>query len=94
MTFKIYKASGLSAKMIKHFGDKALSWLLALFNNCALKAYKCLILTHISPTVEEHPSGDQSGFRVVRSCCVQVLNVTQYTKDGCEQGEITVAVQT
>lgn len=39
LSIKMGKASGLdgtSAEIIKHFGNKAFGWLLALFNNCAL----------------------------------------------------------
>ena len=131
---KVGKASGLdgiSAEMLKHFGDRALSWLLALFNTCAttssipkiwrrakvaallkpgkdpklaksyrpisllcilFKVYERLLLTRISPTVEDQLSTDQSGFRVGRSCCGQVLNLTQYIEDGFERGQITGTV--
>ena len=46
----------------------------------------------ISPMVEEQLSPDQAGFRAGRSCCSQVLNLTQYIKDGYELEKITGAV--
>ena len=41
---------------------------------------------------EEQLSPDQAGFRAGRSCCSQVLNLTQYIEDGFELGKITGAV--
>ena len=60
---------------------------------CTLyKLYERLILTRISPTVDEQLSSDQAGFRPGRSCCGQVLNLTQYIEDGYENKMITGAV--
>ena len=60
---------------------------------CTLyKLYERLILTRISPTVDEQLSPDQAGFRPGRSCCGQVLNLTQYIEDGYENKTITGAV--
>ena len=129
------KAAGLdniTAEVILHFGDKAKSWVLALFNNCArtlqipklwrrakvvallkpgkdaeipksyrpisllcilYKLYERMIMARISPIiVDEKMSPDQAGFREGRSCCSQVLNLTQYIEDGFELGKITGTV--
>ena len=51
-----------------------------------------MIMARVSPMVEEQMSPDQAGFREGRSCCSHVLNLTQYTEDGFELGEITGAV--
>ena len=51
-----------------------------------------MILTRIQETVEEHLSPDQAGFRPGRSCCSQVLNLTQYIEDGYEAKKITGTV--
>ncbi len=60
---------------------------------CVLyKLYERLILTRIQDTVEEHLSPDQAGFRTGRSCCSQVLNLTQHSEDGYETKTITGAV--
>ena len=60
---------------------------------CVLyKVYERLLLGRIGPTVEEHLTADQSGFRAGRSCCGQVLNLTQFVEDGFERGNITGAV--
>ena len=49
-------------------------------------------MTRISPTVEEKMSPDQAGFRPGRSCCDQLLNLTQYIEDGFEEKKITGTV--
>ena len=46
----------------------------------------------IQPIVEQHLSPDQAGFRPGRSCCSQILNLTQYIEDGYETKQITGAV--
>ena len=51
-----------------------------------------MILTRIQETVEEHLSPDQAGFRPGRSCCSQVLNLTQYIEDWYEAKKITGTV--
>ena len=48
------------------------------------KLYECMIMYHLSPTIEEQLSLDQAGFRPGRSCCSQALNLTQYIEDGYE----------
>ena len=60
---------------------------------CTLyKLYERLILNRISNTVDNLLTPDQAGFRPGRSCCGQVLNLTQYIEDGFEQRQITGAV--
>ena len=56
------------------------------------KLYERLIMTRISPTVDEQLSPDQAGFRPGRSCCGQVLNLTQHIEDGFEKKLKTGAV--
>ncbi len=56
------------------------------------KLYERMILSRIQTTVEEKLSPDQAGFRPGRSCCGQVLNLTQYIEDGFETKQITGAV--
>ena len=46
----------------------------------------------IQPTVDDQLSPDQAGFRPGRSCCGQVLNLTQYIEDGFENKLITGTV--
>ncbi len=55
------------------------------------KLYERIILSRICETVEEHLSTDQAGFRLGRSCCSQVLNLTQYIEDGFKTKQITGA---
>ena len=60
---------------------------------CTLyKLYERLVLSRIQPTVDDQLSHDQAGFRSGRSCCGQVLNLTQYIEDGFENKLITGAV--
>ena len=56
------------------------------------KLFERLILARIQPIVEQHLSPDQAGFRPGRSCCSQILNLTQYIEDGYETKQITGAV--
>ena len=51
-----------------------------------------MILAWMSPAVEEKLTSDQAGFRPGRSCCSQVLNLTQYIEDGFENKQITGVV--
>ena len=44
------------------------------------------------PTVEQQLSPDQAGFCPGRSCCGQILKLTQYIEDGFEARQITGAV--
>ncbi|KAI8493396.1 hypothetical protein Bbelb_287930 [Branchiostoma belcheri] len=60
---------------------------------CTLfKLYERLIMARIKPTVEDLLTPDQCGFREGRSCCGQVLNLTQYIEDGFEAGLVTGTV--
>ena len=56
------------------------------------KLYERLILARIAPTIEEQLTPDQAGFRPGRSCCDQLLNLTQHIEDGFENKQITGAV--
>ena len=56
------------------------------------KLYERMILARISPTVERQLTPDQAGFRPGRSCCDQLLNLTQYIEDGFETKKITGTV--
>ena len=42
------------------------------------KLYERMMMSSLSPTIEEQLSRDQAGFRPGRPCCSQVLNLTQY----------------
>ena len=57
-----------------------------------LKVYERLILTTMNDTIEDQLISDQAGFRAGKSCCGQVLNLTQYIEDGYEKGKITGTV--
>ena len=41
-------------------------------------------MARMCSTVEHQLSPDQAGFRPARSCCGQILNLTQYIEDGFE----------
>ena len=56
------------------------------------KVYERMILARISQKVEEHLSPDQAGFCPGRSCCDQLLNLTQHIEDGFEKKQITGTV--
>ena len=56
------------------------------------KMYERMILARISPTVEEKLTPDQAGFRPGKSCCDQLLNLTQFIEDGFEKKLITGTV--
>jgi len=56
------------------------------------KLYERMILARIGPIIDELLSPDQAGFRPGRSCCGQVLNITQHIEDGFETGKVTGAV--
>ena len=56
------------------------------------KMYERMILARIFPLVEEKLTPDQAGFRPGKSCCDQLLNLTQYIEDGFENKMITGAV--
>ncbi len=56
------------------------------------KLYERMILPRIQSIVEDNLTADQADFRPGRSCCSQVLNLTQYIEDGFETRQITGAV--
>ena len=56
------------------------------------KVYERMILGQISPSVEDQLTPDQAESRPGRSCCDEVLNLTQYIEDGFERKNITGAV--
>ena len=51
-----------------------------------------MIMTRISAVVEEQLTPDQAGFRPGRSCCDQLLNLTQLIENGFEEKLITGTV--
>ena len=55
------------------------------------KIYERLILTRISPLVDEKLSKDRAGFIPGRSCACQLLNLTQHIEDGYERKMLTGA---
>ena len=57
-----------------------------------MAVYERMILGRNSPSVEDHLTPDQAGFRPGRLFCGQVLNLTQYIEDGFERKNITGAV--
>ena len=46
-------------------------------------------LARIFPIAETQLTPDQAGFRPKRSCCDQLLNLTQHIEDGFEEKRIT-----
>ena len=56
------------------------------------KLYERLVLSRISPRVEEELTKDQAGFRPGRSTCGQLLNLTQFIEDGYETKNVTGTV--
>ena len=60
---------------------------------CTLyKLYERFILNRISDTVDKLLTPNQAGFTPERSCCSQVLNLTQYIEDRFEQRQVTGTV--
>jgi len=55
------------------------------------KLYERLILNRIAPSVERHLITEQAGFRPGKSCCSQLLNLTQHIEDGYQRHMITGA---
>ena len=55
------------------------------------KLYERLILNRIVPSVDRHLIKEKAGFRPRKSCCSQLLNLTQYIEDGYQRGMITGA---
>ena len=55
------------------------------------KLYERLILNRIAPTVDRHLIKEQVGFRPGKSCCSQLLNLTDHIEVGYQRGMITGA---
>lgn len=53
------------------------------------KLLERMVLNRISTFVDEKLTKEQAGFRPGKSCCAQVLNLTQFIEDGFEEGKIT-----
>ena len=53
------------------------------------KLYKSIILNRKAPSVDRHLIKEQAGFRPGKSCCSQLLNLTQHIEDGYQRGMIT-----
>ena len=51
--------------------------------------YERLILNRIAPSVDRHLIKEQAGFRPGKSCCSQLLNLTQHIEDDDQRGMIT-----
>ena len=59
---------------------------------CSLyKLLESMILTRLQCKIEHRLIPQQAGFRPGKSCCSQVLNLTQHIEDGFELGQITGA---
>ena len=46
------------------------------------KLYERLILNRIAPSVDRHLIKEQAGYKPGKSCCSQLLNLTQHIEDG------------
>jgi len=55
------------------------------------KLLERIVLIRLQPVVEEKLIPQQAGFQPGKSCCSQVLNLTQHIEDGFQQGKITGA---
>ena len=55
------------------------------------KLYECITLIRISPSVDRHLIEEQAGIRPGKSCCSQLLNLTQHIEDGYQRGMSTSA---
>ena len=55
------------------------------------KLYEHLIQNRITPSVKRHLIKEQTSFRPRKSCCSQLLNLTQHIEDGYQRGLITGA---
>ena len=55
------------------------------------KLYERLILNRIAPSPNRHLIKKKNGFRHVKSCYSQFLNLTQHIEDGYQRGMITGA---
>ena len=62
---------------------------------CSLyKLLESMIFTRLQCKIEHKLIPQQAGFRPVKSCCSQVLNLNQHIEDGFELGQITGAAFT
>nr|XP_027212669.1 uncharacterized protein LOC113805821 [Penaeus vannamei] len=72
----------ITPEMVHHFGLRAREWITKLFSSCVTKTKvpnvwkKTKVVALLKP--DEQLSCDQAGFRPGRSCCGQVLNLTQF----------------
>ncbi|KAL1445918.1 hypothetical protein WDU94_000020 [Cyamophila willieti] len=48
-----------------------------------------MVLNRITDVVDGILSSDQAGFRPGKSCCSQILNLTQFIEDGFEKNQVT-----
>ena len=55
------------------------------------KLYERMILNRVTPLLEHLLIIEQTGFRPVKSCTSQLLNLTQHIEDGYQRGMITGA---
>ena len=55
------------------------------------KLYKHLIRNRTALSINRHLIKEQAGFRPRKSCCSQLLNLTQHIDDGYQRGMITGA---
>ena len=53
--------------------------------------FKLYELNRVAPSVDRHLIKEQAGFRPWKSCCSQLLNLTQHIEDGYQRGMITGA---
>ena len=53
------------------------------------RLYERMILNRVAPAIEQHLIKEQAGFRSGKSCTSQLLNLTQHSEDGYEEGMIT-----
>jgi len=53
------------------------------------KIFERLILNRISGFIGSILTPNQAGFRLGKSCCSQILNLTQYIEDGYERNQVT-----
>ena len=90
-TINVEKIKGRrSAKPGKDPKNPKSYWPISLL--CTLyKLLERMILTRLQTIIEDKLIPQQAGFRPGKSCCSQVLNLTQHIEDGFELGLITGA---
>ena len=84
-TPKVWRQS----KIIAILKPKSYKHISLLCHMC--KLYECLILNRIALSVDRHLIKEQACFRPGKSCCSQLLNLTQHIEDGYQRGMITGA---